>query len=197
MATTASLAAVNVADATHEPIEGWLAAAQAGDRPALEFFLEAIEQRVYTLAWRLVGDRALAEDVSQEALLKICRNLGQFTPGTNLWGWIYRIVVNQAHDVRRRRSARHEVEEEIEIPEAAAYDPVRREQIRRVMEAMCVLTPKERHALVLIDIEGFTSGEAAKVLGCLAITARTRAAQARRKVRRELCRYYPELEEQL
>ena len=193
MTTTLSLAAMNTASAGREPIEGWLAPARAGDREALEFFLKAIEQRVYTLAWRLLGNRALAEDVSQDALLKICRSLDQFTPGTNLWGWIYRIVVNQAHDARRRLAARNEVEEA--EPETAGYDPVRREQMRRVMEAMRVLTQKERNALVLIDIEGFTSREAAKVLGCLAVTARTRAAQARSKLRGELSRYYPELKE--
>jgi RNA polymerase sigma-70 factor (ECF subfamily) len=84
---------------------------------------------------------------------------------------------------------------EVEPPPASGYDPVRREQARRLSEAMGVLTEKERQALVLIDLEGFSSREAAQVLGCLAITARTRAAQARKKLRRELARYYPELKE--
>ena len=63
------------------------------------------------------------------------------------------------------------------------------------MEAMEAHSEKERAAVVLIDIEGFTSAEAARILGCLSITARTRAAQARKKVRRALSRYYPELRE--
>ena len=48
---------------------------------------------------------------------------------------------------------------------------------------------------MLIDIEGYSSREAASVLGCLAITARTRAAYARKKVRSVLSRHYPELRE--
>jgi RNA polymerase sigma-70 factor (ECF subfamily) len=189
--------AVDGVGARREPIDAWVASAQAGNRDALEFFLEAIEHRVYTLAWRLVGDAALAEDVAQEALLKICRSLGKYRCGGNLWGWIYRIVVNQAHDLRRSLEARHEIGEAEAPPLALHYDPVRREQAWRVMEAMRVLTEKERQALVLIDIEGLTSPEASSILGCLAITVRTRAAQARKKLRRELARYYPELKDDL
>jgi RNA polymerase sigma-70 factor (ECF subfamily) len=194
MTMTLTMSIRRLPRAVPEPLEGWVASAQAGDRDALEFFLEAIEQRVYTLAWRLLGDRALADDAAQESLLKICRNLDGYTLGTNLRAWIYRIVVNQVHDVRRSRGAVREVCP----PEALAasdYDPARRQQLQRVMEALGVLTPKEREALVLIDIEGFSSKEAARALGCLAITARTRAAQARKKVRQQLIRYYPELKD--
>ena len=48
---------------------------------------------------------------------------------------------------------------------------------------------------MLVEIEGFTSGEAARIVGCLEVTLRVRAAQARKKVRRVLSRYYPELRE--
>ena len=60
---------------------------------------------------------------------------------------------------------------------------------------MGVLSEKERQALVLTEIEGFTSVEAARVLGTLAITVRVRAGQARKKLRRALSHYYPELRE--
>jgi RNA polymerase sigma-70 factor (ECF subfamily) len=194
MTTTLAMAPVDAVRVCREPIEAWVAAAQAGSRDALEFVLEAIEHRVYILAWRLTGDPALAEDVAQETLLKICRNLNQYRCGTNLWAWIYRIVVNQAHDLRPSRHVSTDVVAAEPVSDAE-YDPVRQEQVRRVMEAMRVLTPRERQALVLIDIEGLSSREASRILGCLAITARTRAAQARKKVRRELVRYYPELKE--
>ena len=170
-----------------------VAAARAGDRTALEALLVNIERRVFALAYRLVGEPAGAEDVAQEVLLKVCRRLNQYRSGSNFLGWVYRIVVNQAHDHRRR--AGPPTVETLELEAPAAFHPARDEQLRRVMEAMRVLSERERAALVLIDIEGFSSAEAAGVLGCLAITARTRAAQARKKVRRALSRYYPELRE--
>ena len=173
--------------------ESLVLAAKDGDRAALEELLSAIERRVFALAYRLTGNPAAAEDLAQEALLKVCRHIGRYREGANFWGWIYRIVINQARDDYRK--AKPEVPELPDFPVAPAVDPVRGEQLRLVMRAMDCLTRRERAALVLIDIEGHSSSEAASVLGCLAITARTRAAHARKKVRRVLSRHYPELRE--
>lgn len=186
--------------ATDQVLDLWITAARSGDRRALEALMGAIEQRVFTLAWRLTGDPALAEDVTQDSLFKICRKLSGYTPGGNWWGWVYRIVLNQVRDAQRRLGRRKTAEVDLETsPDpapVARQDPARDEKLRRVAEAMSVLTKKERSALVLMDLEGFTSREAAKILGCLASTARSRAAHARKRVRQELRRYYPELNEE-
>jgi RNA polymerase sigma factor (sigma-70 family) len=63
------------------------------------------------------------------------------------------------------------------------------------MQAMKSLTPRERDALVLTDIEGYSSKEAGRILGCLPMAVRTRASAARKKVRERLSRIYPELQE--
>jgi len=182
-----------VAGETDAPLEVLVAAAQAGDRAALETLLEAIERRVFGFAYRLTGNRAAAEDVAQEVFLKICRRLNQYRGGSSFLGWVYRITVRQAHDWRR--SAGPATEELPEVMAGTGLDAARGEQLRRVEEAMRVLSEKERQALVLTEIEGFTSVEAARVLGTLAITVRVRAAQARKKLRRALSHYYPELRE--
>ncbi len=180
------------ADETQDRIADLVSAARAGDRLALEALLESIERRVYLLAYRLIGEPASAEDVAQDVLWKICGRLDQYA-GSNFWGWVYRIVVNQVHD--HRRAAGPAPAELLGLAAPVDYHPARQEQWRRVMEAMRVLTEKERAALVLTEIEGFSSREAARVLGCLPITVRVRAAHARQKVRRALSRYYPELRE--
>ncbi len=181
-------------DEAEERLAALVSAARGGERAALEALLEAIERRVFALAYRLVGDPAAAEDVSQEALLKVCQRLGQYRGGSNFWAWVCRVVINQAHDYRRAAGARRAVPL-FEMPAPEGYHPAREEQLRRVMEALVLLTEKERTALVLTDMEGFTSVEAARVLHCFPITVRTRAAQGRKKVRRALGRYYPELRE--
>jgi RNA polymerase sigma-70 factor, ECF subfamily len=127
--------------------------------------------------------------------LKICRRLDQYRGGASFLGWVYRITVRQAHDWRRSAGPAT-----LELPEVMAVsglDAAREEQLRRVEEAMRVLSEKERQALVLTEIEGFTSVEAARILGTLAITVRVRAAQARKKLRRALSHYYPELREEV
>jgi RNA polymerase sigma-70 factor (ECF subfamily) len=172
-------------------LSGLVAAARAGDRASLDTLLETIERRVYGFAWRLTGNPSAAEDVAQEALFKVCRKLDQYRGGSFL-GWVYRIVVRQAADWRRSAGpAALELAEE-PVP---GLDAERAEQLRRLTEAMRVLSEKERQALVLLQIEGFTALEAARVLGCLAITVRVRASQARKKLRRALSRWYPELRE--
>jgi RNA polymerase sigma-70 factor (ECF subfamily) len=168
-----------------------IAAARSGDRAALEDLLIRIERPVYRFCYRILGDAAGAEDAAQETLLRVCRAIGSYEERGQFLAWVYRIAVNQAHS-QRRRMARHE---EIAAEPSGSDDFDRSERFRRAMDAMRVLTDKEREALVLIDIEGYSSQEAAGILGCLSITARTRAAHARKKVRRELSRFYPELRE--
>ncbi|MCP5117326.1 MAG: RNA polymerase sigma factor [bacterium] len=193
MATALTIMAQPARPVAEAPPEELILAARDGHRPSLEELLTSIERRVYALAYRLTGNRAAAEDLSQEALLKVCRHIGRYRTGSSFWGWVYRIVVNQARD--NYRKAKPEVGEPSELAVEPDVDPVRGEQLRLVMRAMSCLTGRERAALVLIDIEGYSGREAAAVLGCLAITARTRAAQARKKVRRVLSRHYPELRE--
>ena len=173
-------------------LEALIRAAVAGDRSALEDVLASVERRVYLLAWRLIGDTSAAEDIAQEVLLKLARHLDRYRPGTNLWGWIYRIVVNQVHDYRRSARVMPETPMPMPVP---VSDSDRQEQLARVEAALAILTPKEREAVILLDVEGYSSSEAASIAGTLAITVRTRAAHARKKLRRHLSRYYPELRE--
>jgi RNA polymerase sigma-70 factor, ECF subfamily len=175
-----------------DALEARIAAAVRGDRQALEEVLMSVERRVYTLAWRLIGDPSAAEDITQEVLIRIAENLRRYRPESNFQGWVCRITANQVHDFRRafRRPS-------VTVERTAEYDGEREQQLARVQEALAVLTPKERDAIVMLDIEGYSSGEAASILGTLSITVRTRAAHARKKLRKYLSRYYPELEGQV
>jgi RNA polymerase sigma-70 factor, ECF subfamily len=166
-----------------------VAAARGGDRAALESLLMGVERPVYGFVYRLLGNAAAAEDVTQETLLKVCLNIRRYRERGYFRAWVFRIAANLARDAIRRGRIWDEV---AETP-VAGPDPEQSEQLRRVMSAMRVLSDKERAALVLIEIEGYDSREAGRILGCLAITARTRAAHARKKIRKELSRYYPEL----
>jgi RNA polymerase sigma-70 factor (ECF subfamily) len=144
-----------------QPLGSLVAAAQAGDRAALESLLMTVERPVFGFAYRLLGNFAAAEDVTQETLLKVCQNLHRYRERGQFQAWVYRIAVNQARDARRRGRNWDQLEDAA----VAGPDPERVEQLRRVMTALRVLTEKERAALVLIEIEGYDSREAGRILG--------------------------------
>jgi RNA polymerase sigma-70 factor (ECF subfamily) len=123
------------------PSDDLLARARDGSRSALGEVLSIIERRVYTLAFRLACDPVAAEDLAQEALLKVCRHIGRYRIGSNFWGWVYRIVVNQARDIHRARKPTVPEIEEPAVP--PNQDPVRSDQLRHVMLAMRSLTHRD------------------------------------------------------
>src|SRR6266567_1162035 len=80
-----------------------LAACRRGDPAAFEEVVRATYRHVYTQALRLVGDRQEAEDVVQEAFLRVFRGLSGFRGEAQFETWLYRIVANTAMSYLRRR----------------------------------------------------------------------------------------------
>ena len=160
--------------------------ARAGDAHAFDRLMLETQERVLGLAWRMLGNREDARDAAQETYLRVYRSLGRFRAGSDLMGWIYTIAVNVCRDAARRR--RRSPILAIEAPERA--ESARAEEAlllaeRRVsvLAALAALPPKERAALVLRDLEGFTSEEVARCLGSRAATVRAQVASARMKIR--------------
>src|SRR6185503_12242573 len=85
-----------------------IASARRGDRGALNRLLSDARPRLLAVALRIVKDRDDAEDVVQEALLKVCRSLTRFEGRSAFSTWLHRIVVNAALDRLRRHQARRE-----------------------------------------------------------------------------------------
>src|ERR671922_3072092 len=80
-----------------------LDACRRGEREAFEELVDRTHRQVYTLAYRLVGDRHEAEDVTQEAYLRVHRSLRGFRGDARFETWLYRIVANAAMSHLRRR----------------------------------------------------------------------------------------------
>src|ERR671918_3183081 len=80
-----------------------LEACRRGDAGAFEELVERTRRQVYPLAYRLVGDRHEAEDVAQEAYLRVFRSLRGFRQEARFETWLYRIVTNAAFTHLRRR----------------------------------------------------------------------------------------------
>src|ERR687888_1468083 len=94
-----------------------LAACRRGDRRAFEELVRLSHRRVYSLAYRLVGDRSDAEDVAQEAYLRMFRGIAGFREEAAFETWMHRIVANCAMTHLRKRGRFGDLAREEEGPE--------------------------------------------------------------------------------
>lgn len=144
-----------------DPDELLVRRAQRGERFAFDKLVERHEQRLYTLAARVLGSREDAADAVQDALVRAWLALPRFRGDARFSTWLYRIVVNAAHDVRTKR---RELAAE-EPPEPA--DPrdrfAERELSGELQRALDALDEPYRTAVVLHDVLGCSYAEIAAV----------------------------------
>jgi RNA polymerase sigma-70 factor (ECF subfamily) len=163
-----------------------VAAAQAGDRDALDALLRRHFDRVHALCRRLVGNDADAHDATQEALIAICRGIGRFDGRSAFSTWAYRVATNVCLDELRRRARRPVValdEARLErTPAAGTGDGAVGDRVAArhdVDRALATLHPEFRVAVVLRDLCELDYAEIAHVLGIPPGTVRSRIARGR------------------
>jgi len=149
---------------------------------------------VFTLAYRIVGDRHLAEDVVQETFLKVLRRLHTYRGEGPIAAWLYRIGYREAiAALRSRRDAPTDPEDMARIserPEADAAEAVlRRELVERLDAAIATLSPPLRAAFVLRDVEGLGTAAVAAALSVSESAVKMRLARAREALRVQLKEY--------
>ncbi|MDQ8757864.1 RNA polymerase sigma factor [Sphingosinicella sp. LHD-64] len=139
-----------------------------GNAAAFRQLTERHTPLVHALAWRLLGDAAEAEDVVQEAFVKLWVNAKGWTPtGGGLGGWLRRVATNACLDrLRRRRFVSDEAapERADEAPTADAMIDAERRRAA-VTAAIQALPDRQRAAIVLTYHEGVSNAEAAAILG--------------------------------
>jgi RNA polymerase sigma factor (sigma-70 family) len=153
--------------------------------------------RVFRLAYRLTGNRADAEDLTQEVFVRVFRSLDSFTPGT-FEGWLHRITTNLFLDQARRRS-RIRFDSLGDEPEArlpGRVPPPDHQVLDGLFDAdveaaLGALAPEFRAAVVLCDIEGLSYDEIASVLDLKLGTVRSRIHRGRSQLRRALAHRAP------
>jgi RNA polymerase sigma-70 factor, ECF subfamily len=155
-----------------------VAAAQGGDRGALDQLLRLHYDRVYAVCRRLAGNDADGADACQEALMAIVRGLSRFDGSSRFSTWAYRVAVNRTLDELRRRARRPSVDVSTLSSTAAVED--RDVSLRVDVDRALMQLPVEfRACVVLRDLCGFDYAEIADVLGIPAGTVRSRISRAR------------------
>jgi RNA polymerase sigma-70 factor (ECF subfamily) len=164
-----------------------VAAAQVGDRRALESLLRRHYDRVHAVCRRIVGSSRDADDAAQEAMISIVRGLPRFDGRSALSTWIYRIATNAALDELRRRQRRPMPHVDAAAPgvEPDLPDPMSHGQLEAVADRLAIdaafdaLPAEFKVAVVLRDVCELDYAEIATTLDIPVGTVKSRIARGR------------------
>ena len=157
-----------------------LRAHAAGDREAFAELVRRHRDRLWAVALRTIGDREDAADALQEAMISAYRSAHQFRGDSAVTTWLHRIVVNACLDRVRRRGARPTVP--LVDTEPAPIPPVDSDTALDVRAALAQLAAEQRAAIVLVDVQGYSVAEAARILGVAEGTVKSRCARGRARL---------------
>jgi len=172
--------------------EAWIRQSRNGDSEAFAALITRYQQMIHSLAFRMTGSLADADDVAQDTFIQAFRRLEDFRGDAKFSTWLYRIAMNISLNWKKRVTRRDRLhqdwaeQEAIFGGECAAMPPTDAENTHRVQKALDQLPPKQRAAIVLTVYDGMTHAEAAQALGCSETTVSWRVFVARAKLKRRL-----------
>lgn len=174
---------------------------RAGDTDAFEALVLEHQNKVYSLALRMVGNEEDARDMAQEAFIRAFNSLASFRGESKFSVWLYRLTSNICIDFLRGRAKRRTVslnwededgeEGELEIPDERFSPEARlertelRESVRRGLDS---LSPEYREILLLREINGLSYDEISRALSLEEGTVKSRIFRARKKLSEFLIR---------
>lgn len=170
-----------------------VARSQNGDLDAFEELVARYERKIYSAAYRLIGNHEDARDLAQEAFLRAFQSIKTFRGEASFLTWMCRIVTNLCRDELRKRSRAYveSLDERITVEEGevskqfASEEPgpaeefEKKELQEKIQGLINNLSPEFRMALVLRDIQGFSYEEIAVQLDCSLGTVKSRINRAR------------------
>ena len=174
-----------------QPDIGVLRQAQRGDERAFNLILRAYETPVYNYVLRLVGDRALAEDLTQEIFLRVYQGLPKFSLRCRFTTWLFQVAKNRVLDELRANERRPRAVVNLDdVPPLEVLDaPMERlEAIDAVWRAVDDLNVDLKMALLLRDVVGLSYTEIADALEVTLATVKWRIYKAREEVQLALAR---------
>lgn len=154
-----------------------IATPRAADIP-FDRIVREREKQVLRTAFRILGNWADAEDVAQEAFVRLHRQGFRFDSEAAMGAWLYRVTVNLCFDRKRTVKPSQPLEEMHTGERSAEVRLLLEEQKQRLMVALSQLPVRERAAVVLREIEGLTTAEVAEILGSSEGTVRSQVSKA-------------------
>jgi RNA polymerase sigma-70 factor, ECF subfamily len=171
--------------------------AAAGDTQAFRLLVEKHQSFVYAVAYRIVTSVADAEDITQEAFIRLWKNLKRYRPEIKITTWLYKIVTNLSLDFLKSAHGKHSkrmdnVDHHTRVAgEGASDQPMLDEELRIAVEKIANdLTPKQKAVFVLRDIEDLRTEEICEILSMSSGTVKTNLYYARKRIGELLSVFY-------
>jgi RNA polymerase sigma-70 factor (ECF subfamily) len=158
---------------------------QRTEQPTFERLYELYRGRVFSTAYRMLSNRADAEDATQDVFVKVFKKLKSFRGDSAVSTWIYRIAVNTCLDFRRRRKLRQAVS----LDDGTEVGSTPLSVTRLIESALPGMAAGYRQVFVLHDIQGLKHEEIGKILGITEGASKSQLHRARAHLRRELSPY--------
>jgi RNA polymerase sigma-70 factor, ECF subfamily len=173
---------------TEEVDPGVLAAAQHGDDEAFVDIMRHYDRRLRIVAFHVLNDRQLMDDVLQDVTLRAYRSLARFRGESSLGTWLCRVTYHACCDAMTRADRLYPLPpEELPEPPDPAPDPADALATRAALaDAFAALPPEQRLAVLLVDREGYDYTTTASILGVPMGTLASRLNAARATLRRTL-----------
>ncbi len=172
---------------------GLIAAAQRGERAALDAFVRRHDGWVRHVVYATLGNSGAVEDVAQHVWANVCQQLGTLADPERWRSWLFRMARNAAIDAGLKRTRESRRRTSLEAAEPAAREtanPVRsliaEEEARRMLEAIHGLPEIYREPFVLRHLEGWSYAQIAEAMSLPVDTVETRLVRARRLLRSAL-----------
>ena len=167
------------------PSDDWRLLSGASDAfHGLDTLFERHKDYVFRVAWGFLGDRELAEDVTQEVFLRLAKGRRRWRPRARLRTLLYQIALNTCREIRRRRARDARLTSDAVTREDTV--PARDPRLADLARALDVLSQRQREAVVLRFYEGLDTRETAKVMGCRQGTVKSHLHRALEALRRAM-----------
>ena len=177
----------------HPPDESeadWLRRCQAGDEQAFALLLARYRTPVFDFCWRMLRDRAAADDVAQETFVRAYQHLADYTPGRAAFSsWLFLIARRQCLDLLRKRN--RQATDAHPAPDALTTRTARdeaagHELAAAIEQAVSELPEDQRTALLLAEYEGQSTADIAAAMDASAKSIESRLYRARQFLRQRL-----------
>ena len=177
--------------------------ARNGDTHAFRILVEQYQSMLFSVACRFLG-KDEAEDIVQEAFIRLWKNFQRYRPEVKLTTWLYRIVTNLCLDHlkskhRRNWFRRRDMNETNTVPDPSTplKELENHELMQYVLRLAEGLTPRQRAVFILRDLEGLSSKEVCEILSMKAGNVKSNLYYARSKMNEGLKRFYNLTEKQM
>jgi len=165
---------------SEESLDALVARAQAGEESAFEEILDRFESSALLTARAMGASRQDAEDIAQEAFLRVFRYIGSYRSERSFRAYFHRIVINACRDHHARMGP---ASVELSDEAAASGGAPAPDEVEMVRRALQDLPPREREVVVLRDMQGLSTWQVARILRISPITVRRHSSRALARLR--------------